>query len=360
MTRRFISSIITILLLCGTGVFAQEKISLLSNYYYTRDAKRHEEIKQEKDPQKLAGLLIEFLKERQINRLIPYMAADYQAAVVVALNNKEWDKAIAMANEMLAVLPTNAVVEKAVEEGDVTVVDNNVEEFMQQVQQARLTMQQIILTAYYSSANWAKAAEFQEQLYAAAPSIQGVQLLADIYLKMQNYDKYLENAQKIMAEFPVTQPAGFDAAFTSVQIYAQKNDIPKVTELYKKLMDAYGDKLPEGLKEADWNLQRVTAYTLLAQEPYNAKDYPKAIELFERVLKADPTNGDAYYYIGMCKWQTEGQDSAVESFARSVVLNKPTAARARQYLEQIHKAKNEDSLDGLDEILAKAKAGLGI
>jgi tetratricopeptide (TPR) repeat protein len=349
-----------VLLLCGASGFAQEKISLLSNYYYTRDAKRHEEIKQEKDPQKLAGLLIEFLKDRPINRLIPYIISDYQAVAVGHLNSKEWDKAVSMAEEMMAALPADAAVEKAVQDGDVTVVENNVEEFLQQIQTARLTMQQIILTAYYSSANWAKAAELQEQLYAVAPSIQGVQLLADIYMNMGNYDKYLENAQKIMAEFPIDQPLGFDAAFKSVQIYAQKNDIPKMTELYKKLMDVYGDKLPQGLTNEQWNPQRVTAFTLLAQEPYTAKDYPKAIEMFEKVIKADPSNGDAYYFIGMCKWQTEGQDSAVESFARSVVLNKQTADRSRQYLEQIHKAKNNDSLDGLDEILAKAKADLGI
>jgi tetratricopeptide (TPR) repeat protein len=221
-------------------------------------------------------------------------------------------------------------------------------------------MQPFILNAYYLSGNWDKAAELQERLYAAAPSIQGLQLLADIYLRMENYDKYLENAKKIMAEFPITQPQGFDAAYTSLQIYRQKNDLPAVTDLYKKLMDVYGDKLPEGRTDAQWNPERAFAYTLFAQEPYANKDYPKALELFEKVVKVDPLNGDAYYYIGMCKWQTGGQDSAVEPFAKSVVLNKSLAARARQYLEQIYKAKNNDSLDGLDDILAKAKASLGI
>jgi tetratricopeptide (TPR) repeat protein len=125
-------------------------------------------------------------------------------------------------------------------------------------------------------------------------------------------------------------------------------------------MDAYGDKLPEGLNEAQWNPHRVTAYQLLAQEPYTKKDYPKALEMFEKVVKADPKNGDAYYYIGMCKWQIEGQEGAIDPLAKSVVLNNSTAARARQNLEQIHKAKNNDSLDGLDAILAKAKSSLGI
>lgn len=360
MTRRLVSSVIAILLLCGTIGFAQDKISLLSSYYYTRDLKRHEEMKKETDPQKLAGLLIEFLKDRPINRLLPYIIPDYQTAITGLQGKQEWDKAIAMADEMLAVLPTDAAVKKAIDEGDITVVEQNVEELMQQLNDARMAMRQANLITYYTAQNWAKAVELQEQFYAAAPSLQGVIVLADIYLKMQNFDKYLENAQKIMAEVPVTQPQGFDAAFMSVQIYTQKQDIAKMTEIYGKLMEAYGDKFPEGLAEALWNQHRAIAYTLLAQEPYRGKEYAKAIELFEKVVKADPSNGDAYYYIGMCKWQTEGQDSAVAPFAKSVVLNKQTAANARQYLEQIHKAKNSDSLDGLDEILAKAKADLGI
>jgi len=352
---------IMILLLCSTSGFAQEKISLLSDYQYTRrDLPKYEEIKKETDPQKLAGQLLAFLKERPINRLLNQIVQDYQNAIVGLLNKKEWDRAISMAEQLQAALISDKAVDQAVADGDVTVVDNNVADFKQQVRQARQTMQQTILSANVSAGNWAKAAELQEQAYKAAPSTQGVELLAHIYLQLQNYDKYLENAQKLMKEFPVNQAKGFDAAFTSVQIYMQKNDIPAATAIYRNLMATYGDKLPEGLTEADWNLHRVTAYSLLAQEPYASKDYRKALEMFERVVKADPRNGDAYYYIGLCKWQIEGQDSAVDPLARSVVLNGATAARARQNLEQIHKANNNDSLDGLDAILAKAKAGLGI
>jgi len=362
MTRKLVSLTIMILFLCCVSGFAlQDKISLLSDYQYTkRDLPKYEEIKKEKDPQKLAGQLLAFLKERPINRLINYIAQDYQNAIVDLLNKKEWDRAIQMAEQMQSALVSDKAVDQAVADGDVTIVDKNVDEFKQQVRQARRTMQQSILSAYFSSGNWAKAAEIQEQLYKAAPSTQGVELLAQIYLQMPNYDKYLENAKKLMTEYPVTQPKGFDAAFTSVQIYMQKNDTAAATDLYKKLTDAYGDKLPEGLTAAQWNPHLVTAYQLLAQEPYSKKDYPKALQMFERVVKLDPRNGDAYYFIGMCKWQIDGQDTAVDSFARSVVLNGSRAANARQYLEQIHKAKNNDSLDGLDAILAKAKSGLGI
>ena len=353
MTRRLVSSTIMVLLLCGTVGFAQEKISPLSDYMYKRDFPRYEEIKKETDPQKLAGMLVELMKDRPINRVLPYIIQDYRTIVVGYLDKKEWDRALSLIEEFKAVLPTD----KAVEDEEIPV---GVEEFMQNLRHARTVMDPLVLSAYYSSGNWTKAAELQEQLYAAAPSIQGVQLLADIYMRMENFDKYLENAAKIISEFTISKPEGFDAAYKTLQIYRQKNDMPSIIDISRKIMDVYGDRLPEGIAEAQWNPERVSAFMLFAQEPYQAKDFPKAMELFERVLKSDPKNGDAWYYIGMCKWNIEGQDGAVEPFAKSVVLNGATAATARQRLEQIHKAKNKDSLDGLDEILAQAKTDLGI
>ena len=354
MTQRLVSSTIMVLLLCSAIGFTQEKVSPLSDYMYNRrDLPRYEEIKKETDPQKLAGLLIEFMKERPINRLLPYIIPAYQNAIAAHINKQEWDRALSLVESMQAALPTD----KAVADEEIPV---GVDEFMKQLQDARQTMRQLALTVYYSSKNWAKAAELQEQLYKAAPSLQGLQLLADIYQQMQNTDKYLEVAQKIMAEAPISQPLGFSTTYQILQMRLQKNDIPGATELYGRLMDAYGDKLPQGVSEADWNQERARAYSLLAQDPYAKKDFRRALELFERVVKADPTNGDAYYYIGLCKWQIDGQDSAVEPLAKSVVLNKASAARSRQNLEQIHKAKNNDSLDGLDEVLAKAKSSLGI
>ena len=360
MKRRLVGSTIIIMLLFGAVGFTQDKISLLSDYYMKRDLPRYEEIQKETDAQKRAGMLIELLKERPVNRIYPYIIPDYQKAINSHLEKKEWDRAISLAGNLQAALPTEATVKKLVDDGDITVVDNNVQEFLTIVSNARLAMQQVVFTAHYSAGNWAEAAKLQEQFYADAPSLQGLQLLADIYQKMQNNDKYLEIAQKIVAQAPITQPLGFSTTYQMLQMRRQKNDIAGVTELYGKLMDAYGDKTPEGVDAAAWNQERAIAYSLLAQDPYTKKDFRKALELYERVVKADPDNGDAYYYIGMCKWQIEGQDSAVEPLAKSVVLNKASAATARQNLEQIHKAKNSDSLDGLDEILAKAKSSLGI
>ena len=78
------------------------------------------------------------------------------------------------------------------------------------------------------------------------------------------------------------------------------------------------------------------------------------------MLGVDPKNDDAYYYIAMSKWNGGDQAGAIPYFARASVLNKKRAMKAREYLEQLYKAENSDSLEGLDAVLAKAKADLGV
>ena len=93
------------------------------------------------------------------------------------------------------------------------------------------------------------------------------------------------------------------------------------------------------------------------------KDYKKAQELYEKLISLNPKDDIdvAYYHIAMCKWKNEDMNAAIDPFAKCVVLNKKTAQKAREHLESIIKAGNgTDSLEGLDEALAKAKADLGI
>jgi tetratricopeptide (TPR) repeat protein len=128
-----------------------------------------------------------------------------------------------------------------------------------------------------------------------------------------------------------------------------------------KVMDVYGDKVPPNTQEAQWNATRAFAYGVLASGVYAKKDYAKAQELYEKVAKFDPKRDDAYYYIGMSKWQSKDPEGAIDAFAKCVVLNKPaTAPKAQKYLEDLYKARHNDTLDGLDQVLGKAKSDLGI
>jgi tetratricopeptide (TPR) repeat protein len=98
----------------------------------------------------------------------------------------------------------------------------------------------------------------------------------------------------------------------------------------------------------------------MAAKAYAKKDFSGTISNYEKVLGVDPKNDDAYYYIAMAKWNGGDQAGAIPYFARASVLNKKRAMKAREYLEQLYKAENSDSLDGLEDLLAKAKADLGV
>jgi tetratricopeptide (TPR) repeat protein len=353
--QRLVGSAVLILILCASSLFAlQEKVSPLSDYQYKKDFPRYEAIKKEPDLQKRAELLLAFVKERGISRLLLNAVTDYQACVKPLLDKKEFAKAISMEEALQALLPT----EKAVEAEQIPV---GVEDYLKgQLQPSRLMIQNTLLAAYYQSQNWPKAAETAEKLYKMSPNKSLLLALADIYFKMKNMDQYLAYGKKILAEFPMDQPQGYSTAIQMAQVYLQKQDVADATDLLSKVMDVYGDKVPPNTQEAQWNATRAFAYGIIATKVYNEKDYTKAQELYEKVARFNPKREDAYYYIGMCQWQNKDPEGAIQSFAKCVVLKGQLAQKAQQYLEELYKARHNDSLDGLDQVLATARSQLGV
>jgi tetratricopeptide (TPR) repeat protein len=353
MTRKIVGLSVAIFFLSGVvGLFAQEKVSPLSNYQYSKkDLPQYEGIKKEADVQKRADLLVAFQKEHPISKLLFYVANDYMACVKPQLDSKDWAKATSMIEGFWAIVPTaKAVQDAGIPEG--------VEEFLKD---QLLPTQKLFLGAlagvYYQSQNWPKAAEMLEKVYELAPDKAMLPQLADIYIRF-DVEKYLTCAKKILTEFPMEQ--SYATAIQMAQVYSQKKDANSAIEMFTKVMDVYGDKVPPNVQEPQWNATRAVAYGAIASSIYAKKEYPKALELYEKVLKFDPKREDAYYYIGMSKWQSNNSEGAIEPFAKCVVLNQSLAKRAQQYMEQIYKARHNDSLDGLDQVLAKAKSDLGV
>jgi tetratricopeptide (TPR) repeat protein len=363
--RRLVVLAVAILLFNGFNTFAlQEKVSPLSDYQYNKkDLPQYEAIKKEADPQKRADLLLAFIKERAVSKVLIYATNDYLECMKPYLSKNEFAKAIPLIESYLALLPA----EKAMQEGavpagiDEQVWKAGVAEYVKvQLQPSQKLLLSSLAGAYYQSQNWPKAAETVEKIYEIAPDKATLPVLADIYLRMQNADKYLAIGQKMLAEFPMDQPQGYDTAIKMAQVYIQKQDIAAATDLLTKVMDVYGDKVPPNMQEAQWNPTRAFAYGAIASGFYAKKDYPKAQELYEKVARFEPKREDAYYYIGMCKWQTKDPEGAIASFAKCVVLNGQLAKKAQGYLEDLYKARHNNTLDGLDQLLAKAKSELGM
>jgi len=351
--QRIAALAIAVLMLGGSAsLFAQ--ISPISDYQYKKDFPQYEAIKKEADAQKRADALLGFIKARPVSKILPFAAADYLACVQPLLVQKDWAKAIVMEEALLAALPTPEVAKAAIPEG----VTPGYEDFMkEQLVPTQKSIYQALLTTYYQSQNWPKAAEMAEKMYALAPDKALLPAITDIYAKF-NADKFLEYGKKVLAEYPMDQ--SYNTALQMAQAYIQKQDVAAATEMLTKVMDVYGDKMPPNVPEAQWKATRAFAYGVIASGIYAGKDYPKAIELYGKVAANDPTREDAHYYIGMSKWQTKDPEGAIEAFARCVVLNKTMAKKAQGYLEDLYKARHSGNLDGLDQVLAKAKADLGV
>ncbi len=330
---------------------AQEKISPLSDYQYRKDLTAVETIVKEPDLQKRADALAAFVKANPITRTLAYVASSYVACTKPYMQ-KDWAKVISMEESFYALLPTKEFVQS---QGIPVGVD---EFFKENLVPAQITLLSAIMGAHYQSNNLPKAAETGEKAYAISSDKAMAATLAEIYLKMQNYDKYLVYGDKILANYPMEQ--AYVTALQMAQIHIQKQDVAKARELYTKVLATFGDKTPQGMQDAQWNSIKAVAYTLDASEAYKAKDYPKAIGLYEKIAAIDSKRDDAYYYIGMSKWNSKDQVGAIEAFAKAVVLNKTNAPKAKEYMEQLYKAEHSGSTDGLDAVLAKAKTDLGI
>jgi tetratricopeptide (TPR) repeat protein len=100
--------------------------------------------------------------------------------------------------------------------------------------------------------------------------------------------------------------------------------------------------------------------TIIATNAYVAKDFDTAIKHFKEALSYSPQNDHAYLFLGLSYWKKQELDLAMDAFAKGAVLGKPNSAKSREYLEQLFKPRNNDSLEGLDEFLAAAKAALNI
>jgi len=124
------------------------------------------------------------------------------------------------------------------------------------------------------------------------------------------------------------------------------------------LLKAYPQGTPAGWKAAQWNDLQGTAYTTLARAAYDKENFAGAIQNYTESLRYSPKSDLTYLSMGLSFWKLQQLEAAMDAFAKAVVLEKDYAAKAQEYLEQIYKPLNGDSLDGLDGVLAKARSAL--
>jgi tetratricopeptide (TPR) repeat protein len=208
----------------------------------------------------------------------------------------------------------------------------------------------------FSSQNYAKAIELGEKLNASNPNQQTTMILAQSYMATNNGPKALEHSLKAVEA--VGPKDGVTFVVWLAQYYAGQRDIAKSAEYYNLLLKNYPQGAPSGWDPAQWTNLKASAYTMRATDAYVKKDYASAIQSYNETLKQTPQNDAAYLYLGLSHWKLQQLDEAMSAFARAVVIGKTHTAKAREYLEQIYKPRNNNSLEGLDALLEQARAAL--
>lgn len=222
----------------------------------------------------------------------------------------------------------------------------------------------LYMTAYsaFQIQQFDKAARYGEKVYQQKPDVPGLSFLLAISNQATgNQDKYVEYGKKAVAELKPEECYQILADLT--RIYAadkQWNEAASyATEALKGLE---GAQKPPQTSEQEWNKyiteQKAVAYAVLGRHAFENKRWSATLTNYQRVrsLNANPAlNGEAYYYIGMTRWQQGQIDPAMEAFARgSKITGAPHAKPCRELLEKLYRSTHNDSLAGLDEFISRA------
>jgi tetratricopeptide (TPR) repeat protein len=212
------------------------------------------------------------------------------------------------------------------------------------------------LRAAIQAQDYARAIELGEKLQAIKPDQQTTVLLAQSYIATNNAAKASEYSQKALEALGPKE--GLYFAYWLATYHTGQRQMDKVVEYYDMVLKAYPQGTPSGWDAGQWNTIKATAYGALARVAYDKEDFPGAIQNYGESLRYQPQNDLAYLSMGLSYWKLQQLEPAMDVFAKAVVLGKDHSAKAREYLEQIYKPLNSDSLDGLDALLAKARTEL--
>ena len=203
-----------------------------------------------------------------------------------------------------------------------------------------------------------KIIQYGEKLYAANPDPQIGRILAESYIATNNAAKAVQYSAITL---DVLGPQdGVYFAYWLAAHYAGQNETEKALQYYNVVLGAFPNSAPPGWSAEQWNSVKATAFSVRGRDSYAKKDYPTALANYSEVLKFQPQNDFVHLYVGLSFWRLQRLEDAQGALAKAVVLGKDYAGQAREYLEQIYKPLNGDTLDGIEEVLNQAKAALNL
>jgi tetratricopeptide (TPR) repeat protein len=272
-----------------------------------------------------------------------------------------------------------------------------------------------ILTGYVQSQNWTKVLEHAEKLPTELSNADNAtKTLVYTYgmaaaQATNNAAKTVEYGEKVLAADPNNLQAQVFVATTIPQGMPQdKGANDKALDLAGKALSGvqqyFSQPKPAQMTDAQWTQARIEYEDQLHSARgliyFNRMDYAKSTDEYMTVLKNSPRDGVAHFYLGyayrnqaaeLSKALVEAiktfdaarlakkpqpeideldarrqgaqdefskvRDSAIDSLATAVAIaDARVLQQAKDALESLYKVKNNDSLDGLDRLIASKKS----
>jgi hypothetical protein len=322
-----------------------------------------------------------------------------------AKSKAEYDAYIAFYNE------TNPA--RKAEFGEKFLADNKDSEFVPDAYT-------LLIRAYTQAQNWAKVMEVADRFIAGVPNTDNNKKLFAYSNAMaaaqqaNNFEKIVEYGDKVLAIEPndlnaqltlstmiperlPQDDAGKNAALTKA------NDL--ATKALAQVQQIFSQPKPANFTDAQWNQQKADLegqlHSTIGFVHLNRTEYDKAAAEYEVALKATPKDavsrfrmGLAYQYLAsdasrqlVAAVETENnakleradqaildelvakreaiendvrskRDRAIDELAMAVAIGGVVAQPARDQLERLYRSKNNDSLDGLDQLIGQKKTEL--
>src|SRR5215510_13047151 len=271
-----------------------------------------------------------------------------------------------------------------------------------------------ILTGYVQSQNWTKVLEHAEKLPTELSDADNATKALVYTFGMaaaqatNNAAKTVDYGDKVLAVDPNNLQAQVFVSTTIPQGMPQdkaanERALDLSTKALAGVQQYFSQPKPAEMTEVQWKQARVEYEDQLHSARgliyFNRSDYGKSAEEYLEVIKNSPKDGVAHFYLGYAyrneaadlskalveaiksfdaarlgkKPQpeideldarrqglqdefTKKRDSALDSLATAVAVADPRVPKqAREALESLFKVKNNDSLDGLDQLIASKK-----
>ena len=267
-----------------------------------------------------------------------------------------------------------------------------------------------VFNGYASTGNMAKVMETADKLATIAPNADAKMKIAinstamALAYQANNAAKTVEYGDKVLALDPTNVQALMAVPLSLLSGMpasgaAKDAAMAKAADYSKKLI---ATPKPADMPAADWQGVQAQGHSTLGMALVSQAKYDDAIPVLEEALKLNKKDDQSHYNLALSysnqlpqarqaaldsfneenaakrarKDQFEidelaakssalqsefgaKRDMAIEAFAKAVAIAGPYAAPARAQLERLWKQKNNDSLDGLDALVAQKKAELG-